>query len=224
MDAAWAQCLAESSGEALLRGVGCAAPGGDAFARAWGDSCARAFGRAWAHADAMSVAALRDEYAAVLTAADGALARRGLDALAVDLAAVLAVARARGGREAFADRVKAVEGALAGDARGGRGWRRSSFAPVFHSRAAPLRPFAGVLVACMGHYSARMRGAAVRMLNALYDGTDWQLAQVRARPCARRRGVSCVRGVLSRPFPPPPPRRRCPHASRWWARTFACRR
>jgi len=34
-----------------------------------------------------------------------------------------------------------------------------------------------VLVACLGHYHARARGAAVRMLNCLYDGVDWQLAQ-----------------------------------------------
>jgi glycogen synthase len=33
----------------------------------------------------------------------------------------------------------------------------------------------GVLVACMGHYAPRPRGTAVRLLNALYDGTDWQL-------------------------------------------------
>jgi hypothetical protein len=32
-------------------------------------------------------------------------------------------------------------------------------------------------VACLGHYHARARGAAVRMLNCLYDGVDWQLAQ-----------------------------------------------
>ena len=137
MDAAWAQCLAESSGEALHRGLCSAAPG-DACALAWGACCARAFGRAWAHADAMSGAALRDEYAAVLTAADGALARRGLDALAVDFAAVLAVARARGGREAFADRVKAVEGACARVRR--RAGRRSSRLPQCALLARMRRP------------------------------------------------------------------------------------
>lgn len=32
-------------------------------------------------------------------------------------------------------------------------------------------------MACLGHYAARPRGQAVRLLNALYDGIDWQLAQ-----------------------------------------------
>jgi len=34
----------------------------------------------------------------------------------------------------------------------------------------------GVLVALLGHASPRPRGMAVRLLNALYDGIDWQLA------------------------------------------------
>ncbi len=33
----------------------------------------------------------------------------------------------------------------------------------------------GVLVACMGHYMASPRSHSVRLLNALYDGVDWQL-------------------------------------------------
>jgi hypothetical protein len=36
---------------------------------------------------------------------------------------------------------------------------------------------AGVLVACLGHYNARARGLAVRLLNALYDRVDWQLSE-----------------------------------------------
>jgi hypothetical protein len=35
--------------------------------------------------------------------------------------------------------------------------------------------FSGVLVACMGHYLASPRAHSVRLLNALYDGVDWQL-------------------------------------------------
>ena len=37
-------------------------------------------------------------------------------------------------------------------------------------------PPAGVLVACMGHYSALPRASSIRLLNVLYDGVDWQLA------------------------------------------------
>ena len=35
----------------------------------------------------------------------------------------------------------------------------------------------GVLVACLGHASLRPRAQAVRLLNALYDGVDWQLVE-----------------------------------------------
>ena len=36
---------------------------------------------------------------------------------------------------------------------------------------------AGVLVACLGHYSPRPRNLAVKLLNALYDTVDWQLPE-----------------------------------------------
>lgn len=36
---------------------------------------------------------------------------------------------------------------------------------------------AATLIACMGHVAVRPRGLAVRLLNALYDGCDWQIAE-----------------------------------------------
>lgn len=49
------------------------------------------------------------------------------------------------------------------------------FAPPLPSPSALSLP-AGVLVACMGLANARARSAAVRLLNCLYDGTNWQQA------------------------------------------------
>ena len=46
---------------------------------------------------------------------------------------------------------------------------------IYHAMLTPHYP-AGVLVACLGHYSPRPRALAVRLLNALYDGVDWQVA------------------------------------------------
>lgn len=94
---------------------------------------------------------LRNAYAAALTEPSAKFVKSVLEALNVDLNALLVVMRSEEGKRQFKEKIHAVE---------------------------------GVLVACLGHHHARARGAAVRMLNSLYDGTDWQLPQAHAATVA----------------------------------------
>lgn len=127
--------------------------------------------------------AIRNDYAAFLTHTSKETVRRTVEALKVDVAGVLRVLRSDEGARTFKPAISAIEGEYPEGISNRLMFEGAVTAMARNSRTRPSHYrfrlicvyLAGVLVACMGHYAPRVRAHAVKMLNALYDGVDWQL-------------------------------------------------
>ena len=134
------------------------------------------FLNAWLYLSSWTGAASLDQYARVLMAPQLAGAPPpGAGAFADGAGATAAAAAAAGGAAAPRP-VQRVMNALAVDVAGILCVvaRSDEARRAFREQVLGIE---GVLVACLGHASLRPRAQAVRLLNALYDGVDWQLVE-----------------------------------------------
>lgn len=148
---------------------------------------------AWRHVSSMhSGSDIRDDYALFLMTPQQATVRKTLEALAVDVTGLLAIMQSDDARRTFKEQISGIEGertmrmtvsrecsTRCSDRSQNETARRfvtlgAGALTAFQSKC-PWCVYAGVLVACLGHPTARPRAQAVRLLNSLYDGVDWQL-------------------------------------------------